>query len=1039
MEYNHREIEKHWREFWEKNKTFAAEKNSKDPKYYVLDMFPYPSGAGLHVGHPLGYIASDIVARYKKLCGFNVLHPMGFDAFGLPAEQYAIQTGKHPADTTAENIARYIDQLKNIGFAYDWDRRVNTSEPEYYKWTQWIFLQLFHHWYDENEKKARHIDELISIFEKNGNEGYDKQLISGNVEAVEQTFTADEWKSFSDKTKSDILMCYRLAYQSFAYVNWCEALGTVLANDEVKDGVSERGGHPVERRQMRQWFLRITEYAERLHKDLDALDWSDSMKEMQRNWIGKSEGALIKFQIKDTAEFIDIFTTRPDTIYGVSFMVLAPESEWIHVLTTPERKPEVDKYVVEATNRSERERQADVKRISGVFTGSYCIHPFTGKEVPIWTSEYVLAGYGTGAVMAVPAHDGRDFRFAKHFGLKIPRVIAGADGDKSELIDEAYEAKDGILFNSDFLDGLKVKDAIKKAIEEVEKNTIGVRQINYRLRDANFSRQRYWGEPFPIYYKDGIATPMEFSELPLELPKMEDFKPTGNPEGPLAKLKDWKTKEGHQIETNTMPGFAGSSWYFLRYMDAKNETEFSGKDALKYWQDVDFYIGGTEHAVGHLLYSRFWHKFLYDLGFVPTIEPFKKLVNQGMIQGRSNFVYRANAPFAKVLFYNFLFNSKIEVRQLEVFEKRAVVDFTVTHKGKTYLINIFDTDNNPGQVRLYEEVLANYDYRIIDSKVIFDRVNNLESILELFADPSFENVRLFKSDNIAPLYISYDHAKGFGFPEITPLNVDVNIVFNDELSLEKFWGSSEENSKARFLLEDGKYICGWEVEKMSKSKYNVVNPDQICEDFGADTLRMYEMFLGPIEQSKPWNTNGITGVSGFLKKLWRVCIGADGNVSLTNEEPTAKEWKVLHKTIKKIKEDIESLSLNTSISAFMICINELNDLKCNKKAIYEPLLIILSPFAPHIAEEIWSKMGHTTSIAEATFPEFKPELLVENSFLYPVSFNGKHRFNIELPLGIPNEQIQEAALGHPDASKWLEGKAPKKVIIVPGKIVNVVM
>jgi leucyl-tRNA synthetase len=931
MEYNHRDIEKKWRAYWEKHKTFAAQNNSDQPKYYVLDMFPYPSGAGLHVGHPLGYIASDIVARYKKLCGFNVLHPMGFDAFGLPAEQYAIQTGKHPATTTAENIARYIEQLHNIGFAYDWDRQVNTSEPEYYQWTQWIFLQLFHHWYDDQNEKARPITELVSIFEKKGNEGYAQQMLSGNVEAVEQNFTADEWKNFSEKTKSDILMCYRLAYQSFAYVNWCEALGTVLANDEVKDGVSERGGHPVERKQMRQWFLRITSYAERLHKDLDTLDWSDSMKEMQRNWIGKSEGALIKFQVKDTNEFIDIFTTRPDTIYGVSFMVLAPESEWVSVLTTPDKKMEVDKYVAEAKNRSERERQADVKRISGVFTGSYCIHPFTGKEVPIWTSEYVLAGYGTGAVMAVPAHDSRDFRFAKHFGLPIPRVIAGADGDQSELTEDAYEAKDGILMNSDLLDGMKVKDAIQMVIMKVEKMGIGVRQVNYRLRDANFSRQRYWGEPFPIYYKDGIATPLEFSELPLRLPEMEDFKPTGNPEGPLAKLADWKYEGKYQLETDTMPGFAGSSWYFLRYMDAKNPKEFASKDALKYWQDVDFYIGGTEHAVGHLLYSRFWHKFLFDLGFVPTVEPFKKLVNQGMIQGRSNFVYRV--------------------------------------KGENK----------------------------------------------------------FVSFNLKDKYTT------------AAMNVDVNIVYNDELDLNKFKQINQEYSSSEFILEDGKYICGWEVEKMSKSKYNVVNPDQICLDYGADTLRMYEMFLGPIEQSKPWNTNGITGVSGFLKKLWRTCVGAEGNLILTHEEPNAKELKTLHKTIKKIKEDIESLSLNTSISSFMICLNELTDLKCNKKSIYEPLLIILSPFAPHIAEELWEKMGHQQSIAHAQFPEFNSAYLVESTFSYPVSFNGKHRFNLELPLGIPNEQIQETVLNHADAAKWLEGKPPKKVIIVPGKIVNVVV
>jgi leucyl-tRNA synthetase len=1002
MEYNHQDIEKRWREFWEKNKTFSAKNDSTLPKYYVLDMFPYPSGAGLHVGHPLGYIASDIVARYKKLCGYNVLHPMGFDAFGLPAEQYAIQTGKHPATTTAENIARYIEQLHNIGFAYDWDRQVNTSEPEYYKWTQWIFLQLFHHWYDEHEQKARHIDELISIFEKNGNEGYDKQLISGNIEAVEQNFTAEEWNSFSEKTKSDILMCYRLAYQSFAYVNWCEALGTVLANDEVKDGVSERGGHPVERRQMRQWFLRITAYAERLYNDLNTLDWSESMKEMQRNWIGKSEGALIKFQVKDTSEFIDIFTTRPDTIYGVSFMVLAPESEWVQVLTTADKKVEVEKYVNESKNRSERERQADVKRISGVFTGSYCIHPFTKKEIPIWTSEYVLAGYGTGAVMAVPGHDGRDFRFARYFGLPVPRVIAGADGDQSELIDEAYEAKDGMLMNSDLLDGMNVKEAIQAVIMKVEKMGIGVRQINYRLRDANFSRQRYWGEPFPIYYKEGIATPLLISELPLELPAMEDFKPTGNPEGPLAKLADWKYKGKYQLETDTMPGFAGSSWYFLRYMDAGNPDSFASKEALKYWQDVDFYIGGTEHAVGHLLYSRFWHKFLFDLNFVPTVEPFKKLVNQGMIQGVSAFVYIGHPPS----WYS--------------------VDYP---PPKNYLLIV--------SKERYDKLLANDRSEIIRYVDFYDRkiccIPN-DVAVNITSDNCFQRYQRDTNDIIA-----------LGFWKRHVLVNDVNPTTN-KISVDDFrkdrkisYGDHSEVPIYVYGDDENNILLEREVEKMSKSKLNVVNPDQICEDYGADTLRMYEMFLGPIEQSKPWNTNGITGVSGFLKKLWRICVGADGNLSLTNEEPNAKELKTLHKTIKKIKDDIEGLSLNTSVSAFMICLNELSELKCNKKAIYEPLLIILSPFAPHIAEELWSKMGHTTSIAEAKFPEFKPELLVENSFSYPVSFNGKHRFNLELPLGIPNEQIQETVLKHPDSSKWLEGKAPKKVIIVPGKIVNVVV
>lgn len=936
MDYPFNEIEKKWQQYWDEHKTFAASNHSRKPKYYVLDMFPYPSGAGLHVGHPLGYIASDIVARYKRLQGYNVLHPMGFDAFGLPAEQYAIQTGKHPAETTAINIKRYIEQLKNIGFAYDWDRMVNTSNPQYYRWTQWIFLQLFHHWYDRNQQKARPILELIRIFEQQGNQGYHQQMLSGNVEGVTQIFTADEWKGYSEQTKQSILMNYRLAYQSFAYVNWCEALGTVLANDEVKDGVSERGGHPVERRLMRQWFLRITEYADRLYEDLDLLDWSDSMKEMQRNWIGKSEGLLIRFPLKNHPEKLDIFTTRPDTIYGVSFMVLAPESEWVNLLTTAEQKEAVTAYVNEAKNRSERERQADVKRITGAFTGAYAIHPFTGQEIPIWISEYVLAGYGTGAVMAVPAHDSRDFRFAKHFGLPIPRVIASPDGDTSELTEDAYEAKEGTVINSDFITGLSVKEAMEAVKRRIEELGLGERQVNYRLRDANFSRQRYWGEPFPIYFKNNIATPLPLDQLPLQLPPMEDFKPTGNPEGPLAKLplEQWNF-DGYPLETDTMPGFAGSSWYFLRYMDPNNNEAFASKEALAYWQDVDLYIGGTEHAVGHLLYSRFWHKFLYDLGYVPTKEPFKKLVNQGMIQGRSNFVYRV--------------------------------------KGENKYVSLGLKD---------------------------------------------------QFDTIA-------------------INVDVNYVQNDELNLQAAKEGKLLNladaDKAEWVLEDGKYICGWEVEKMSKSKWNVVNPDQICKDYGADTLRMYEMFLGPIEQSKPWNTQGIEGVHKFLRKLWRTCVGNDGNILLTDKEPTAKELKALHKTIKKIKEDIETLSLNTSIAAFMICLNELTDLNCRKKAIFEPFLIMLSPFAPHICEEIWHKLGYTNSIAHAQFPEFNEKYLVENTFNYPVSFNGKVRFNIELPLGIPNEEIEKAALSHELATKWMEGKTPKKVIVVPGRIVNVVM
>lgn len=999
MEYNFNEIERKWQHYWDEQKSAKAVNNHQKPKYYVLDMFPYPSGAGLHVGHPLGFIASDIVSRYQRHLGKNVLHPMGFDAFGLPAEQYAIQTGKHPAETTRDNIARYISQLKRIGFSYDWDRQVTTSDPSYYKWTQWIFLQLFHHWYDAKAGKARHIDELVTLFARQGNAGYDEQTISGNVEQHMRSFTAEEWKQFDAKTQSDVLMCYRLAYQDYAYVNWCEALGTVLANDEVKDGVSERGGHPVERRQMRQWFLRITAYADRLYNDLDTLEWSDSMKDMQRNWIGRSEGCSIDFKIQkdhnETSEVshITIFTTRPDTIFGVSFMVLAPESEWAEALTTPDRREEIHAYISEAKNRSERERLADVKRVTGVFSGSYAIHPFTGEPVPVWISEYVLAGYGTGAVMAVPAHDSRDFRFARHFNLPVPRVIAGADGDTSELTDEAYEAKDGMVINSDFITGLRVKEAIAKVIDRVEAQGIGKRQVNYRLRDANFSRQRYWGEPFPIYYKDNIPTPLNFNELPLELPPMEDFKPTGRPEGPLAKLpvEQWN-HNGYPLETDTMPGFAGSSWYFLRYMDPQNPDVFASQEAMEYWKDVDLYIGGTEHAVGHLLYSRFWHKFLYDLGYVPVIEPFRKLVNQGMIQGVS---------------------------------EKAIM-MTVSHNGQ----HIADGSADRG-----------------------GRVKNLKFIPESFGveQVDFDDYKqVFYSADLESFLIS----KGISYS--SDINISVAAVDNNIVNFDTLFKEQPDFKNAAFVCAGGVWQNGSfkafgqdqshsfrtkpEVEKMSKSKLNVVNPDDICEQYGADTLRLYEMFLGPIEQAKPWNTNGIEGVHKFLKKLWRTCIDKDGNCTLTDEVPTAKELKVLHKTIKKIREDIASLSMNTCVSAFMICLNELNDLDCRKKTVFRDFIILLSPFAPHIAEELWEKTGEPAgSLSGTAFPEWKQEYLVENTFNYPVSFNGKTRFQKEFALDLPEEDLKTQLLADDQARKYLEGKEPKKVIVVKGRIINVVI
>lgn len=932
MEYNFNDIEAKWRARWENDKTFAAHNHSDKPKYYVLDMFPYPSGAGLHVGHPLGYIASDIMARHKRHQGYNVLHPMGFDAFGLPAEQYAIQTGRHPADTTAENVARYIQQLKNIGFSYDWDREVNTSDPQYYRWTQWIFTQLFNYWYDAEAQKARPISELEAIFEKNGNAGYDKQTISGNVEQHLKAFSADEWKGFSPKEKSDVLMCYRLAYQDYAWVNWCEALGTVLANDEVKDGVSERGGHPVERKQLAQWFLRITAYAERLLNDLDTLDWSDSMKEMQRHWIGKSEGARLTFRVQNSEQSFEVFTTRPDTIFGVTFMVLAPESELVPGLTTEAQKAEVEAYVQQAKNRSERERQTEVKKVSGVFTGSYAVHPFTGAPVPIWIGDYVLAGYGTGAVMAVPAHDDRDFRFAKHFGLPTPQVIKPADGEVAAELEEAFSAKDGVCVNSDFLDGLPVKQAIARAIDEAEKRRIGTREVNFRLRDANFSRQRYWGEPFPVLHKaDGSVETLPESELPLELPAMEDFKPTGKPESPLAKLTDWVNRpDGSRRETDTMPGFAGSSWYFLRYMDPGNNSEFAAKKALEYWKDVDLYIGGTEHAVGHLLYSRFWHKFLYDLGFVPTIEPFKKLVNQGMIQGTSCLVYRINE----------------------------------TNK-----------------------------------------------------------------------FVSYNLRKEY---QTTAIHIDVNIVKNNVVDLEKLKLFNAEFKTAEYILEDGQLICGNEVEKMSKRWYNVVNPDDIVSSYGADTLRMYEMFLGPVEQSKPWNTNGIEGVHRFLKRFWNL-FHQGGSFNLSEEPADKKELKALHTCIKKVSADMEQFGFNTCVSHFMICCNELTEAKCNKRAVLEPLLALLEPFAPHIAEELWEKAGHTGTVSAQAWPQYNEAFLTEDNFNYPVSVNGKLRFQIELPVTMDAKAVEATVLADERMEKWLEGNSPKKVIVVPKRIVNIVI
>ncbi len=920
-----------------KNKTFRAETDTSRPKYYVLDMFPYPSGAGLHVGHPLGYIASDIYSRYKRLKGFNVLHPMGYDAFGLPAEQYAIQTGTHPSVTTEKNIQRYREQMDKIGFSYDWDREVKTCDPGYYKWTQWTFIQLFNHWYNLETDKATPVAELIRIFESNGNTrvhaamtiDWNKGLqtkypfLGENWDGI---FTAAQWKSFKENLQRDILMNYRLAYQGDAIVNWCPDLGTVLANDEVKEGFSLRGGHPVERKLMRQWFLRITAYAQRLLDGLDRIDFTESIKEIQKNWIGRSEGAEIAFPIENTPYTLDIFTTRPDTIFGATFMVIAPEHELAEIIASPDQVAAVSNYVHWARNRSERERMSEVKKITGEFTGAYCLNPFNAKQIPIWVADYVLAGYGTGAIMAVPAHDSRDYDFAKHFSLPIIEVVSGGD-----ISESSYDAKDGILVNSEFINGMKVKEAITAVIGKAEALKIGKGTVNYRLRDAIFSRQRYWGEPFPVYYKNGIAYVLDESELPLILPDVDKYLPTETGEPPLARAKNWKTKEGYPYETSTMPGFAGSSGYYLRYMDPRNENEYLSKEADQYWQDIDLYMGGAEHATGHLIYSRFWNKFLYDLGLVCKDEPYKKLINQGMIQGRSNLVYR------------------------------------------------------------------------------------------------------IKNTNT---FVSYNLKKDY---EVTEIHVDVNIVENDVLDLVAFKAWRPDLADAEFILEDGKYICGWEVEKMSKSLHNVINPDDLIAKYGADTLRLYEMFLGPLEQSKPWDTNGIEGVFRFIRKFWRLYHNRENEFIVSNEGPTGEELKILHRTIKKTEDDTERYSFNTAVSNFMICVNELSELKCNKRAILEPLLILIAPYAPHLAEELWEHLGHSETITYTTFPLFREEYIVESTFHYPVSFNGKMRFQLELSLDLTIPEIIKAVLKAAETEKWLQGKTAKKIIVVPKKIINIVV
>lgn len=923
MEYNHKAIESRWQQHWKEAGTYHVEIDPSRPKFYVLDMFPYPSGAGLHVGHPLGYIASDIYARYKRLQGFNVLHPMGYDAYGLPAEQYAIQTGQHPEVTTRENIARYRQQLDKIGFCFDWDREIRTCDPEYYKWTQWAFIQMFNHYYDTEAAKALPIADLIKHLEAQGTEGLHAAATK------ELSLTAEEWKSMDARQQSDVLMNYRLAYLGNTMVNWCPKLGTVLANDEVSEGLSIRGGYPVEQKLMYQWCLRVSAYAPRLLEGLDNIDWTDSLKETQRNWIGRSEGAEMKFHVAGTDIDLDIFTTRADTVFGVTFMVLAPESMYVDMVTTPEHRAEVDEYISAIKHKTERERMID-KKVTGVFTGSYAVNPLTGKQIPVWVSDYVLAGYGTGAIMAVPAHDSRDYAFAKKFDLPIIPLIEGAD-----VSEESFDAKSGKMINSasDELDlnGMEVKDAIAATKKFIEEKGIGKVKVNYRLRDAIFSRQRYWGEPFPVYYKDGIPHMLDVDQLPLMLPEVDKYLPTETGEPPLGRAKDWNTSEGYRLELNTMPGFAGSSAYYLRYMDPRNNDALVSREANGYWRSVDLYVGGSEHATGHLIYSRFWCKFLHDIGEVCEDEPFRKLINQGMIQGRSNFVYR-----------------------------------------------IKDTNT----------------------------------------------------------FVSYGLKNQY---DVTPIHVDVNIVSNDVLDLEAFKAWRPEYNDAEFILEDGKYICGYAVEKMSKSMFNVVNPDDIVERYGADTLRLYEMFLGPIEQSKPWDTNGIDGVNRFIKKLWGLFY--KGDTLLVNDDvPTADNLKSLHKLIKKVTADIEAFSFNTSIAAFMICVNELTQQKCHSRDILSQLLVVLAPFAPHVAEELWhTALGNDTSIVDAKWPEYNEEYLVEKNVTYAVSFNGKARFNMEVAADMPCEEVEKTALAHDGAAKWIEGKTIRKVIVVPGKIVNIVL
>jgi leucyl-tRNA synthetase len=984
MDYQFKKIESEWQQFWAENQTFKAENHSTKPKYYVMDMFPYPSGAGLHVGHPLGYIASDIFARYKRLKGFNVLHPMGYDSFGLPAEQYAIQTGQHPAITTEQNIATYRRQLDQIGFSFDWSREVRTSSPDYYKWTQWIFMQLFNSWYNLESDKAESISTLIQKFEVEGN-----HAIKAASDEDTLSFSAEEWVAFSEIEKQEELLKYRLTYLRESTVNWCAALGTVLANDEVKDGFSERGGYPVEQKKMMQWSMRITAYAERLLQGLDTIDWPEPLKEMQRNWIGKSVGAMVEFEIEPVAgnfelsqesplepAKIAVFTTRVDTTFGVTFVVLAPEHELVKSLTTADQQADIDAYIDQAKKKSELDRMADTKTVSGAFTGSYVLNPLDGNKIPVWIADYVLAGYGTGAVMGVPSGDARDHRFATHFNLPIVAIL----DTQKDVLKEADATKEGHYINSGFINGMTYKEATAAVIAKLEALGAGKAKINYRQRDAVFGRQRYWGEPVPVYFKDGLPQLIDQNELPLVLPEVDKYLPTESGEPPLARAENWKYQNEFEYELSTMPGWAGSSWYWYRYMDAQNDQEFASKEAIDYWKDVDLYIGGSEHATGHLLYSRFWNKFLKDLGLVEVEEPFKKLINQGMIQGRSNFVYR-------------LFTDNI-----------------------LYVLENLET------IKYEKPLFVSYDFaiKIINSELL---PYHLESIIKQQLGENF--LIDFNLTNVLTTQ---------------KIHVDVNIVSNDVLDIEAFKASREEYANAEFILENGKYICGHEVEKMSKSKFNVVNPDEMIERYGADTLRMYEMFLGPLEQSKPWNTNGIEGVFKFLRKFWKLFHDDAFNFRVINEAPSKAELKALHKIIKKVEDDVERFSFNTSVSSFMIAVNELMELKCTKRSILQDMVVILSPYAPHICEELWKLLGNEAgTLSYAAYPKFNPEYLVEDAFSYPISINGKTKTNLNIPLSLEPKEVEALVLADENVQKYLNGQTPKKVIVVKGRIVNMVV